>query len=361
MKTIKIILLFITVFTIISISSMENVQSSTTLVPYKKDGITLTHFWTSDPVMIPSTYVEKSEEFRGVWVATVYNLNMPLHINETQYKAAFQDLVDEVLANNMNAIVFQVRPNNDAFHDSAYAPWSKWLTGTEGTDPGWDVMQYMIDTSHANGVEFHAWLNPYRVANSTASESSVLSGLHSENFARQHPELVVAGDKDSHDRYPYILNPGEPEVKTYIRNVVSELMTMYNIDGIHFDDYFYPYSGISSDTATYNTYKDAEQSIEDWRRENVNDVVRGIKEDMDVHNLTNGTDMKFGISPFGLWGSGIEGYSQTLPGGSNTSPNNLSSYLGQYADSKKWVEEEWVHYICPQIYWEFDHPTAPYA
>jgi|LGVE01.1.fsa_nt_gb uncharacterized lipoprotein YddW (UPF0748 family) len=355
MRKLKLILLFLTIFTVIGITSNREVDSSTELEILQRDGSNVTHFGSTDPVMIPVTYTEKSNEFRGVWVTTVYNLNMPQHTSETQYKAAFQDLVDEVLAANMNVIVFQVRPQSDAFYDSAYAPWSRWLTGTEGVNPGWDLIQYMIDTSHANGIEFHAWLNPYRVANSSSSEATVLSGLHSENFAKQNPDLVIAGDLDSNSRYPYILNPGEPAVKTYIRDVITELITIYDdIDGIHFDDYFYPSYGMSSDTATYNTYKSSGQTIEDWRRENVNDIVRGIKEDIDAYNVTNSTSIRFGISPSGIWKSG-------LPDGSNTSTSAHQSYPQQFADTKKWVEEEWVHYICPQIYRDFTHSLVPYA
>ena len=354
MNKVKLILLFFAVFIVVSVTNIGVVTSSTQLEPLQRNGSTVSHFESAEPVMIPVTYVEKSEEFRGVWVATVYNLNIARHTSETQYKAAFQDLVDEVFAANMNAIVFQVRPQSDAFYDSDYAPWSRWLTGTEGGDPGWDVMQYMIDTSHANGIEFHAWLNPYRVTNSTSSEATVLSALHSDNFAKQNPDLVIAGDLDSSSRHPYILNPGEPEVKTYIRDVVTELITLYNVDGVHFDDYFYPSSGMSADTATYNTYKSSGQTIEDWRRENVNDIVRGIKEDIDAYNTTNSTTIRFGISPSGVWKSGgVDG--------SNTSTIAHQSYPQQYADTKRWVEEEWVHYICPQIYRDFTHSLVPYA
>lgn len=357
----KLFLAFIMILMVALSASMNFASADTTFEIYKSGGSTVYHYSSTDPVMIPTTFEEKTSEFRGVWVATVYNLNMPVLTSETQYKAAFQTLLNQVKAANMNAIVFQVRPNNDAFYDSAYAPWSKWLTGTEGVDPGWDVLGYMIEQCHLNGIEFHAWLNPYRVANSTLDKTSVLSSLSTENFARQRPDLVIAGNIDSNDRYPYILNPGEPEVKTYINNVVSELITLYDVDGIHFDDYFYPYSGISSDTITYNTYKEVGETIEDFRRENVNDVVRGIKETIDAHNATNDTSVRFGISPFGLWGSGIEGYSKTLEGGSNTGPTNTSSYLDQYADSRKWVEQGWLDYICPQVYWQFTHSTAPYA
>jgi uncharacterized lipoprotein YddW (UPF0748 family) len=333
--------------------SVSFFSEAASLIVLTRSGITVTHYNTTDPVMIPDSYSESQTEFRGVWVATVYNLNMPLHTSETQYKTAYQALIAKVKAKNMNAILFQVRPNNDAFYQSSYAPWSRWLTGTEGTSPGWDVMQYMIDYAHSQGIEFHAWMNPYRVQNSSASKTSMLSALHSTNFARINPNLVIAGNPNSEGVYPYILNPGEPAVKTYIRNVVTELITLYNVDGVHFDDYFYPYSGLSSDSATYDTYKLAGQTLGDWRRENVNDVVRGVMEDVVGYNTTNDTDIRFGISPFGIWQSQGEG--------SNTSTGTSESYYDQYADSKRWVEEGWLHYIMPQVYWSFEHATAPYA
>ncbi|MDY0295532.1 MAG: family 10 glycosylhydrolase, partial [Acholeplasmataceae bacterium] len=304
------------------------------------------HYYTTTPVTIPQSYEEQDTEFRAVWVATVYNLNMPLHTSEAQYKAAFVDLIDRVKAKHMNAILFQVRPNNDAFYDSDYAPWSRWLAGSEGNDPGWDVMQYMIDYAHSQGIQFHAWMNPYRVQNSSSSKEAMLASLHSENFAKQNPDLVIAGNL-SNSAYPYILNPGEPQVKTYIRNVVKELIGMYDVDGVHFDDYFYPYSGLSSDLATYDTYKLPGQAIADWRRENVNDVIQGVMEDVTDHNTLNGKDVRFGVSPFGIWQSQGEG--------SNTFTGTSESYHDQYADSKKWVEEGWLHYICPQVYWSFQH------
>lgn len=353
MKKAKWFLLNIIILIFIALSFGNKVDGSSGLIPLTRNGNTIFHYNTSNPVMIPENIVTKDYEFRAVWVATVYNLNMPLHTSETQYKNAFHNLIAEVKAKNMNAIFFQVRSMNDAFYDSEYAPFSRFLTGTEGVDPGWDVIEYMIDYSHSQGIEFHAWLNPYRVGNSSLNKESFLNGLHPTNFARMNPNLVVAGIPSNTGVYPYILNPGEPEVKTYIRNVVVELIEKYNVDGIHFDDYFYPYSGINSDTATYNTYAPFGMAIADWRRENINDVVRGVKEDVDLHNLTFDKDVRFGISPFGIWRSGGEG--------SNTSTSALQSYSAQFADSKKWVEEEWVHYICPQVYWNFSHSLAPYA
>jgi uncharacterized repeat protein (TIGR02543 family) len=313
------------------------------------------HYQSSERVMIPTTYEEKETELRGMWVATVFNLNMPLHTSEVQYKNAYNQVIQKIKDANMNAIFFQVRPMNDAFYHSELAPFSRYLTGVEGFSPGWDVMSYMIETAHAHGIEFHAWLNPYRVANSDQDKQTMLNGLHVNNFARQNPHLVVAGHYTG-SVYPYILNPGEPDVKNYIENVVLEIIENYNVDGIHFDDYFYPYSGMSDDQSTYNQYKLPNQSIEDFRRENVNTVVRNIKHTIDDFNEVNEKEIRFGISPFGIWASRF-----VIPDGSNTAAGNMSSYARQYADSKRWVEEGWVHYIAPQIYWRFSHTTAPYA
>lgn len=340
------------VLIIMAVAMSLTLFASVPLVNLTRGGQTVFHYNTTTPVTIPESYQESDTEFRAVWVATVYNLNIATHTSETQYKAAYQQLIADVKAKNMNAILFQVRPNNDAFYDSDYAPWSRWLAGSEGNDPGWDVMQYLVDYAHSQGIQFHAWMNPYRVQNTALSKEAMLSSLHNENFAKLNPDLVIAGNY-SNSVYPYILNPGEPAVKTYIRNVVKELMDLYDVDGIHFDDYFYPYSGLSSDTQTYDTYKLPGQAIADWRRENVNDVIRGVMEDVTEHNILHGKDIRFGVSPFGIWQSQGEG--------SNTFTGTSESYHDQYADSKRWVEEGWLHYICPQVYWSFQHATAPYA
>jgi len=353
----KIKLLFIILLAVMGLFLFqeEKVTASSPLIELTRGSTNIFHYDSTERVMIPQTYAEQTHEFRGVWVATVFSLNMPLHTSEAQYKAAYNELLDRVIAKNMNAILFQVRPQNDAFYESDYAMFSKWLTGTEGQDPGWDVMEYLVTRAHERGIEFHAWLNPYRVGNSSLSKQAFINTLHEQNYAALNPDLVVSGNPDGNGLNTYILNPGEPLVKEYIRNVVKELMTKYDVDGIHFDDYFYPYSGMSADTATYDTYKLPGQTIADWRRENINDVVRGVKEDVDLHNDTNSKDVRFGISPFGIWAG-----KNSMPGGSNTGATG-QSYSGQYADSKKWVEQGWVHYINPQIYWNFTHSTAPYA
>lgn len=352
MKRYKLLIFIMMVLALFVSFSIPKTEASSPLINLVRGGSTIFHYNTTTPVTIPQSYEESDTEFRAVWVATVFNLNLPKHTSEAQFKADFESLVAKIKAKNMNAILFQVRPTNDAFYDSDYAPWSKYVTGVEGVSPGWDLMQYMVDYAHAQGLEFHAWMNPYRVQNTALNKADMLETLHNENFAKQNPDLVIAGNY-SNNVYPYILNPGEPAVKTYIRNVVKEILELYDVDGVHFDDYFYPYSGLTSDTATYNTYKLPDQTLADWRRENVNDVIRGVMEDVVAHNELNNKDVRFGVSPFGIWQSQGEG--------SNTSTGTSESYHDQFADSKRWVDEGWVHYICPQVYWSFQHATAPYA
>ncbi|MDC0558825.1 family 10 glycosylhydrolase, partial [Candidatus Izimaplasma bacterium] len=359
-KIIRLSVLLILILGVIGLTEGQTTSADVVLEPLQVDGNNIYYYNTVDPVMIPTTYAEKSTEFRGVWVATVWNIDFPLHSSEVQYKAAFNDLIDEMLLNDMNAMVFQVRSVNDAWFESDYAPWSRWITGTEGTDPGWDLMTWMIEECHANGIEFHAWLNPYRVSNTRlADKEALLNTLHADNWAKQNPDMVIEADSymsGGSSLIPVILNPGEPVVKQYIRDVIVEIITDYDVDGIHFDDYFYPSGGTSTDTLTYDTYKLPGQSLAEWRRENVNDVIRGIKEDVDAYNLSTGETVKFGISPAGVWAS-----DQQEVGGSNTSPIAHSSYRSQHADTKRWVEEGWLHYICPQIYRDFEHTLIPYA
>ena len=345
----KKIILFIFAIILLGVFGVHfETQADGPLEVLQIDGSTVFHYGTTDPVMTPQTYTERTSEFRGVWVATVYNLNFPKHTSEIQYKAAFDALLDDVEDNNLNAILFQVRPRNDAFYQSAYAPFSRYLAGTEGQDPGWDVMEYMVSSAHARGIEFHAWMNPYRV---TTSATETLNDLAPNNFARLNPDLVIE-DTDG----KFILNPGEPEVVDYIKNVVSEILDLYDVDGIHFDDYFYPYSGLPTeeDQDTYNTYKLPDEILGDFRRRSVNNAISGVKSVVDQYNTEQSADARFGVSPIGLWKSG-------LPDGANVNPGSTESYYSQYADSKKWVEEGWVHYINPQIYWNFKHSMAPYA
>lgn len=304
----------------------------------------ITYYGTANPVTIPTTRHNTKQELRGVWVATIWNLDMPVHTSQTQYKAEFNKILDTLEDYNMNAIFFQVRPNNDAMYESQLNPWSRFLTGTEGVNPGWDPLPWMIEESHKRGIEFHAWFNPFRV---------FVAGLSTNNYASVHPEYVIYPGAAGNE----ILNPGEPAVRQHIIDTVMEVANKYDIDGVHFDDYFYPYGGLTydKDAFQYNKYNPLELSVADWRRENVNDVVRRVKEGLTQVNKDNYKSIQFGISPFGVW---AHKSSNSL--GSNTA-NGVQSYFDLFADSLRWIKEEWIDYIIPQVYWEFTEPNAQYA
>ncbi|WIF88747.1 family 10 glycosylhydrolase [Acholeplasma laidlawii] len=317
-----------------------------------RNGQNVYYYQTNTPVALPTTYTEKDKEIRAVWVATVANIDISQYDNEENYKKQIIDILERMKELKFNTMFFQTRPMNDSFYPSEYAPMSRFLSGTEGVGVGWDVLEFLIKEAHVRGIEVHAWMNPYRVASgSTASIGDQLALLHDSNFAKQNPSYVVQ-DKNG----ALILNPGIPEVREYLYNIVDELMENYAIDGVHFDDYFYSYSGTedSQDADAFLNYNPNNLSLDDWRRENVNMFVKNIFERVEAHNKDNNMHVKFGISPFGIWRNKTQ---DAL--GSNS--QGLSSYSAQYADSRKWVKEGWLHYIIPQLYWQFDHSTARFA
>ena len=316
------------------------------------------HYNSNEPVMFPIDYIHDKQEFRGVWIATVVNIDIAQHkdMTEEEYKALYSNMLNYLAPYNINAIVFQVRPSNDAFYDSDLNPYSRYLMGDEGVNPGWDVLTWLIEETHRNGMEFHAWFNPYRVSVSalTTSKQEYLDTLDPNNFARLNPDLVLMDNNNK-----LLLNPGEPLVKDFIVDTVMEVVENYDVDAIHFDDYFYPYGGIDStaETTTYTTYREnSSQSLDDWRRSNVDEIIERISDEIYDYNIANGNYVQFGISPFAIW--------KTLANddlGLNVVSYATQSYDVQYADTKKWVEEEWLDYIVPQSYWELANSIAPYA
>jgi uncharacterized lipoprotein YddW (UPF0748 family) len=284
-------------------------------------------------------------EFRGVWIATVSNIDWPSkgNFNSDSQRVEFIRLLDMHQRNGMNAVIVQVRPCTDAFYPSQYEPWSEWLTGVQGQPPSpyYDPLEFMITETHKRNMVFHAWMNPYR-AEFNVNTASV-SSLH---ITRLHPEwFVTYGDK----RY---FDPGNKEAQAYVAEVVKDVVSRYDVDAIHFDDYFYPYKIpglIFPDTATYRQYGSG-MKLDDWRRSNTDSIIakisRGIKE---INN-----NCAFGISPFGVWRN-----IDRDPRGSRT-VGALSNYDDLYADILKWLKNNWIDYVAPQLYWEIGHRTAPY-
>lgn len=280
-------------------------------------------------------------ELRAAWIATYSNIDWPDRSHTPQQQRdAFIKLIDQHKATGINAVYVQIRSQSDAMYPSAYEPWSADLTGVQGLPPNpmWDPLEFMLTECHRRGIEFHAWLNPYRVAGTSANMSTFSSG----HVSRQHPGwLLRSGTKVT-------LNPGLPEVRNHILKVISDIVNRYDVDGIHFDDYFYPEFGFNDD-ASYNNDPRGVSNRGDWRRDNVNILIR------DVSNRVKQLKpwVKFGVSPSGIYRNSTD---TTI--GSPT--RGMEHYSVLYADSKKWLQEGWVDYIEPQVYWYMGQPAADY-
>ncbi|MEO7167141.1 MAG: family 10 glycosylhydrolase [Chthoniobacterales bacterium] len=283
-------------------------------------------------LFIPSARAAEPE-FRGAWVATVYNLDWPSKpgLPAATQKAQLRALLDRAAALKLNAILLQVRPASDALYASKTEPWSQYLSGKAGVSPSYDPLEFAIDEAHKRGLELHAWVNPFRAAVSASAS------LPPNHVAKQHPEWVRRFGKQ------LWIDPGEPEAREYVIRVITDIARRYGVDGIHLDDYFYPYplsSGSSSfpDDASWQRYgAKSGLSRADWRRENINDFVRSMYRAVKVVRPR----ARVGISPFGIW----------RPGVPPTIEAQLDAYGQLYADSRKWLAEGWVDYLAPQLYW----------
>ena len=284
-------------------------------------------------------------EFRGVWIATVNNIDWPSKkgLPVDSQKAEYVRLMDLYKSLGMNAVVMQVRPAADAFYPSPYEPWSEWLTGIQGKPPSpyYDPLAFMVEETHKRGMEFHAWLNPYRAVFNTQTSS-----IASNHVSRANPEWFLDyGGK----RY---FDPGHPEAQRFVTRVVSDIVSRYDVDAIHFDDYFYPYRVPGKefpDTSTYRRFNRG-LALDAWRRSNVDSIILGLKRAIKSVR----PECRFGISPFGVWRNRDrdERGSDTKAGQTN--------YDDLYADILLWLKEDWIDYVAPQLYWEFGHPNAPY-
>ena len=281
------------------------------------------------------------KEFRAVWVATILNLDYPSKqgLSAEELKAEAIEILDRCVGIGFNAVFLQVRPEGDALYKSDYFPWSAWLTGTQGKSPGFDPLAFWVTEAHKRGLELHAWVNPFRVARNLND----LTKLAANNPARENPSWVVM-HSDGH----MYLDPGIPEARALVTAGVAEIVKNYDVDGIHFDDYFYPDSGFE-DEKTFKKYGTGYSDIGDWRRNNID---RFIKATYDAVKAIN-PDCDFGVSPFAVWANRSK---NSL--GSDTS--SLQTYYDHYADTRKWVKEGMLDYICPQIYWYIGQEGSDY-
>lgn len=298
--------------------------------------------WNGSSSAIPAP----ERELRGAWMSTVLNIDYPQRptIDAATLQADFRSQLTRLHNIGINAVFVQVRPAADAIYPSKLAPWSQWLTGRQGIAPAsdFDPLAFMIDEAHAKGMELHAWVNPYRVTMSLDTFS-----LAPSNVFHQHRDWVRQyGNR-------LYLDPGLPQVQNHLLTAIDELLENYALNGIHFDDYFYPYPQTGEffpDRKTFDLYGTRFETVEDWRRDNVNTLVQKVS------NLIADKKpwVKFGISPFGVWRNRSRD-----PQGSDTRAF-ATSYDDLYGDALAWAQDGTVDYLVPQLYWNIGFPAADY-
>ncbi|MDW7695272.1 family 10 glycosylhydrolase [Flammeovirgaceae bacterium SG7u.111] len=275
-------------------------------------------------------------EFRAIWITTLNNMDWPSRkgMSVEQQKEEFINILDRCQKTNLNAVIVQIRPAADAFYMSKYEPWSEWLGGKQGkpAESGYDPLSFMLEETHKRNMEFHAWINPLRAVYNTR-----FSNVHKSHISNTRPEWMLQYGTMK------VFNPGLPEVRKYLVNIVADIVERYDIDGIHFDDYFYPFPQANlklDDKATYRKYKGGFKNIKDWRRNNIDLLIK------DTHRAIKSLKpyVKFGVSPAGVWRNIYDS-----PQGSNTR-GGITSYDHLHADVRGWLQKGWVDYLVPQVY-----------
>ncbi len=311
--------------------------------------LTLTSCSTVRERTLPAAGLGKypKREFRGAWIQTAFQGEYK-EMTPAEMRRSFIRKLDFLRSCGINAIIFQVRPEADAFYKSDIEPWSRFLTGEQGVAPAgeFDPMAFLIEECHKRGMEFHAWLNPYRA--STAGNTRFAAS----HIYHRHPEWFVTYNKQ------ILFDPGLPECRAFICKVVRDIVRRYDVDAIHMDDYFYPYpvAGMPfPDDRSFRRYGlrkgYTEARRDDWRRENVNLLIQDLRRTI----LLTKPWVRFGISPFGIYRN-----KKSTPDGSGSETNGLQNYDDLYADVLHWARQGWIDYNMPQIYWEIGHPAADY-
>ena len=289
---------------------------------------------------VASVFSQVKRECRGAWIQCVNGQFQGLGTATMQSTLSYQ--LNELQKDGVNTIIFQVRPECDALYESPYEPWSRFLTGRQGVAPSpyWDPLQWMIDECHKRGMELHAWINPFRAKTKGTQE------LASNHIAIQRPDLYFPYDG------LYILNPARKECRDFTCQVVADIVRRYDVDGLHIDDYFYPYPVAGQSIPDYADYQSDPRgfnNINDWRRDNVNNFIKQLF--TTIRSIKPW--VKFGVSPFGIYRN-----KRNDPNGSNT--NGIQNYDDLYADVMLWEKKGWLDYCVPQLYWEIGHKAADY-
>lgn len=279
-----------------------------------------------------------------MWIANVANVDWPSTkgLSADQQRAELIAYLDMAQRQGLNAVFFQIRNACDAVYQSNLEPWSEWLTGVQGQSPGYDPLAFAIQECRKRNIELHAWLNPYRAVTDIRSAS-----IASTHLSRTHPEALLSYGTLR------ILDPGLPAVRAWVTRVVMDVVRRYDVDGIHFDDYFYPYpqTGLTlNDNSTFNTHNRGFSNRADWRRDNVNLLIKAVSDSIKQAKPW----VKFGVSPFGIWQNRS---SSSL--GSDT--RGFEAYSGIYADARTWTQQGWVDYVLPQVYWSIGNSAANFS
>lgn len=302
----------------------------------------------ADQTTLTESIIAKDGEIRALWIASIANINFPSQrgLSAKELKSELDSILNTALENSMNTVILQVRPSSDALYRSTVFPTSEFICSAQGAQLTLDALDYLTLEAHKLGIAVCAWVNPLRVSTSMNDSEGRIALLSPDNPAYMHPEYCISYDGDLY------YDPGIPEVRALVAQGVGEIAENYSVDAILFDDYFYPYpssTGTYDDSLSYSKYSNGLE-LEDWRRENVNTM---IKESYSAVKSVN-PDCYFGISPFGIWCN-----DDGANGGSDT--KGLSAYSAIYCDAKAWIEGGYIDFISPQLYWSFDNEAAPYG
>ncbi|WP_285734898.1 family 10 glycosylhydrolase [Nocardiopsis sp. ATB16-24] len=287
---------------------------------------------------------DDGRRMRGAWLTTVRNIDWPSEpgLSADEQKAELDSYLDDAVDMGLNAVFLHVRPTADAVYASDLEPWARYLTGEQGGDPGYDPLEHAVAGAHERGLELHAWFNPYRVG----FQDPDVENLVEDHPVRRNPDWLVSYGDEAY------VDPGDPEVREWVTGVILDVVGRYDIDGVHFDDFFYPYPKAGEefdDDATWAEHGGDFEDRADWRRDNVNRLIADVHER--IHQVKPW--VRFGISPFGIWRNDT-----TDPSGSPTS--GLQSYDAQHADTRTWIREGTIDYVAPQLYWERGFAAADY-
>ena len=298
-------------------------------------------------LLTSNIFASGKRQFRGAWIATVANIDWPREgcTDPSEQQQHLIQILDSLKSLNFNAVVFQIRPTADALYDSSIEPWSKWLTGKQGVepDPYYDPLNFMIHEAHRRQIDVHVWLNPYRVV----LRAEDIDSLAPNHIYNRRPELFVRYGKQ------FYFNPGLDQTREYLNRVVADVVSRYDIDAIHFDDYFYPYRISGQEFPDHDTFAQNPRGfkdINDWRRNNVDLVIQELSHT--IHSRKPWVE--FGISPFGVWRN-----DNRDPNGSRTMAGQ-TNYDDLYADIRLWLRNGWIDYVVPQLYWEIGKSVADY-